>query len=167
MSKVIIHYFTGTGNTAHAVKVISRELQTAGHEVKALQVKNGVLPPDETFDYHIVAFPVLSWAAPVMMKRYLRKMPSGKSVKTAILAVKGAAYFKGKLSMGYSGQALVQARNILTRKDYNVFLTGEAAFPDNWTQMTNPCDESDTKTILEVGEEDIYAPNRALPERST
>ena len=81
MSKVIIHYFTGTGNTAHSVKLISEQLQAAGHEVKIRPVKKGVLPPGEVFDYHIIAFPVLSWSAPVMMKHYLRKKPQGNGVK--------------------------------------------------------------------------------------
>ncbi len=31
MLKVIIHYFTGTGNTAHAVKVLAEKLDAAGH----------------------------------------------------------------------------------------------------------------------------------------
>jgi menaquinone-dependent protoporphyrinogen IX oxidase len=97
MSKVIIHYFTGTGNTAHSVKLISEQLQAAGHEVKIRPVKKGVLPPGEVFDYHIIAFSVLSWSAPVMMKRYLRKMPQGNVAKTTILSLTGAVLNEGKL----------------------------------------------------------------------
>ena len=52
MGKVIIHYFTGTGNTAHAVKVLDEKLDAAGHEVLISEVKTNVLPPDEVCDYH-------------------------------------------------------------------------------------------------------------------
>jgi flavodoxin len=90
MSKVIIHYFTGTGNTAHSVKFMSEQLQAAGHEVKVRQVKKKVLSSDEVFDYQIIAFPVLSWTAPVIMKRYVRQMPRSKGTKTAILAKQGS-----------------------------------------------------------------------------
>jgi Pyruvate/2-oxoacid:ferredoxin oxidoreductase delta subunit/flavodoxin len=155
MSKVIIHYFTGTGNTAHSVNLISEQLQAVGYEVKSWQVKKDVLPPDEVSDYHIFAFPVLSWAAPVIMKRYLRKMPDDKGTKTAILAINGAIFNNGKLVKGYTGQALEQVENILKRKKYDVFLTGNASFPDNWTQVTNPCSVQDTEAIFPLGEAEV------------
>ena len=106
MTKTIIHYFTDTGNTAHSVKIIAEQLHNEGHEVKICQVKKDVLPPKEVFDYHIIAFPVLSWAAPDMMKQYIRKMPVLPGAKTAILAVNGAIIRKGKLVKGFTGQAL-------------------------------------------------------------
>jgi NAD-dependent dihydropyrimidine dehydrogenase PreA subunit/flavodoxin len=155
MSKVIIHYFTGTGNTAHSVKLMSERLQAAGYEVKSWQVKKGVLPPDDVPDYHIFTFPVLSWAAPVIMKRYLRQMPCVKGTRTAVLAINGAVFYNGKLVKGYTGQALEQVENILKRKEYDVFLTGNASFPDNWTQVTNPCSVKDTEIIFPLGEAEV------------
>jgi NAD-dependent dihydropyrimidine dehydrogenase PreA subunit/flavodoxin len=169
MSKVIIHYFTGTGNTAHSVKLISDRLKTTGHEVKIWKVKKNVLPPDEVFDYQIIAFPVLSWAAPVMMKRYVQRMSISKGAKTAILAVNGAIFYNNKLVKGYTGQALEELENILKRKKYDVFLTGNASFPDNWTQVTNPCSKEDTDIIIPLGDievrlftEDFIAGKRKL-----
>lgn len=155
MPKVIIHYFTGTGNTAHSVKLMSEQLQSLGYEVKIRQVKKEVLPPNEASDYHIFAFPVLSWAAPVIMKRYLRKMPGGKGTKTAILAINGAIFHDGRLVKGYTGQALEQVEIILKRKKYDVILTGNASFPDNWTQVTNPCSVKDTDVIFPLGEAEV------------
>jgi NAD-dependent dihydropyrimidine dehydrogenase PreA subunit len=155
MSKVIIHYFTGTGNTAHSVKLISEQIQAVGYEVISLQVKKDVLPPDEVPDYHIFAFPVLSWAAPVIMKRYLRQMLCAKGTKTAVLAINGAIFNNGKLVKGYTGQALEQVESILKKKNYDVFLTGNASFPDNWTQVTNPCSVQDTEVIFPLGEAEV------------
>jgi NAD-dependent dihydropyrimidine dehydrogenase PreA subunit len=157
MATTIIHYFTGTGNTAHAVKIISEQLRGIGHEVTMLQVKKDVVPPVEAYDFHIIAFPVLSWSAPVMMKRYLRKMPRVNGVRTAILAIKGAIFAGKDLSIGYTGQALEQAKNILTRRQYNVFLTGDTAYPDNWTQLTNPCTAHENEKIFPIGDADVNA----------
>lgn len=157
MGKVIIHYFTGTGNTAHAVKVLAKKLDAAGHEVIISEVKKNILPPDKVYDYHIIAFPVLSWAAPVMMKKYVRKMPRSQGVKTAILAVNGAIFHDGELVKGYTGQALEQVEGILRRKKYDVFLTANASFPDNWTQATNPCNQQDTEAIFPLGEAEVIA----------
>jgi len=157
MPTTLIHYFTGTGNTAHAVKLISEALQAAGHVVTVVQVRYGVLPPTGTFDYHIVAFPVLSWAPPVMMSRYLKLMPRLNGAKAAILAINGALVSNGKMVAGYTGQALEKAEKILRRKKMDVFLTGNASFPDNWTQMTNPCDEEGLKIVIPQGEAQVRA----------
>lgn len=155
MSKIIIHYFTGTGNTAHAVKLIYEHLHALGHEVKTTEVKKDVFPSDNVYDYQIFAFPVLSWSAPVMMKKYIGQMSEGNNVKTAVLAINGAIFNKGKLIKGYTGQALEQIEKILKRKNYDVFLTGNASFPDNWTQMTNPCNLQDVEAIFPLGEAEV------------
>lgn len=150
-----IHYFTGTGNTARAVGILKESLQTAGHEVSIVEVKHGILPTEEAFDYHIVAFPVLSWAPPAMMHAYLKKWTKKKGTKVAILAINGALLREGKLISGYTGQALEEAERILKHKKMDVFLTGNASFPDNWTQMTNPCDEAGLQVILPQGEAQV------------
>jgi NAD-dependent dihydropyrimidine dehydrogenase PreA subunit/flavodoxin len=155
MTRTVIHYFTGTGNTAHSVKMIAEQLQNTGHEVKICQVKKDILPPDEFFNYHIIAFPVLSWAAPDLMKHYIRKMPVSTGAKTAILAVNGAVIRKGKIVKGFTGQALEEISNILRRKKYDVFLTGNASFPDNWTQFFNPSKKEEAEIIFPFGESDV------------
>ena len=157
MPKTIIHYFTGTGNTAHSVKLIYEKLKAAGHDITIGQVKKNIIPPSGTFDYHIIAFPVLSWAAPVIMKRYIREMPRSKGAKAAVLAIIGGIVTEGRLVKGYAGQALEQVEKILCRKKYDVFLTRDATFPDNWTQVTNPCSLKDTELIFPVGEADVNA----------
>jgi len=155
MPTTLIHYFSGTGNTARAVKIIAENLTKAGHLVTTVQINKGADPPMNQIDYHIVAFPVLSWAPPVMVKQYLRKMPPSAGAKVAILAINGAVVRNGKLIRGYTGQALEAAERLLKRKKFDVFLTANASFPDNWTQMTNPCDEQAQEVIFGVGEADV------------
>jgi len=156
MPNTLIHFFTGTGNTAHAVRTIVDGLRKAGQEVTTVQVSQGVNPPDlSSFDRHIVAFPVLSWAAPVMMRQYLKRFPKSQGKQVAILAVNGAVFYKGKMVPGASGQALEEVEHLLRRKRYDVFLSGEASFPDNWTQMTDPGDEKSQKIIITHGEADV------------
>lgn len=152
MANIIIHYFTGTGNTAHCVKLMTESLQSHGHEVKIWQVRQHVLPPAGDFDYHIIAFPVLAFAAPVIMKKYIHKMPRVDGIKTAMLAVNGCIIHDGKLIKGFTGHALEQLEKILLHKNYDVFLTGNASFPENWTQTTNPCSPEDIKAIFPQGE---------------
>ena len=70
----------------------------------------------------------------------------------AILAVNGASSYGGKIVEGYTGQALEQVERLLKHKGYDVFLTGNASYPENWTQMTNPCDAQTVQAILPLGD---------------
>lgn len=155
MPKTIIHYFTGTGNTAHAVKMVAKALAEADHSVTTVKLSKGVMPQKGKYDYHIFAFPVLSWAAPAMMKEYVKQMPVSSGEKVAALAINGAIISEGKLVNGFTGQALEEIEEILKRKKYDVFLTSNASFPENWTQMTNPCDENAIPVIFKEGEADV------------
>jgi NAD-dependent dihydropyrimidine dehydrogenase PreA subunit len=152
MPTTLIHYFTGTGNTAHAVNLIAEQLQAAGHQVTTIQVCKGITPPAGNYDYQLFAFPVLSWAPPVMMSRYIRQLPGSSGGKAAVLAINGAIVQNGKLVQGFTGQALEETERLLKRKKYDVFLTGNASFPENWTQMTNPCPEEAIQVIFPEGE---------------
>jgi NAD-dependent dihydropyrimidine dehydrogenase PreA subunit len=155
MKTVFIHYFTGTGNTAHSVKMIAEQLRKNDFEIEIFQVKKGIVPPDRIPDFHIIAFPVLSWAAPILMKKYITAFSSKTKAPTAILAIQGAIVNKGKVVMGYSGQALEEVEKILKRKQYDVFHTGVASFPDNWTQVTNPCKADEIDTIFKIGDSEV------------
>jgi len=157
MATIFIHYFSGTGNTAHSVKLMADKLTANGHETQIIQVKKDSIPTDTIPDFHIFAFPIFSWAAPVLMQKYIAQMPRSKGTKTAILAINGAIVYNGELVKGYTGQALEQVEKVLRRKKYDIFLTGNASFPDNWTQFTNPCTTDDVQQIFPVGEAEVIS----------
>jgi ferredoxin len=89
------------------------------------------------------------------MKKYIQQMLPSKGTKVAILAVNGAIIRNGKLIKGDTGQALEQVESILHRKKYDVFLTANTSFPDNWTQVTNPSSIPDTEIIIPMGEIEV------------
>lgn len=162
MSTIFIHYFTGTGNTDRAAGILCNEIKAAGNEVISIRVQKGVSPPKDLSGVQIVAFPVLSWAAPSMMIKYLKQWPDSSESRVSLLAINGASFYKGNLTFGYTGQALEQAERILRKKGYDVFLTGNASFPDNWTQMTNPCDEISIQKIMPLGDAQVLDFSRKL-----
>ena len=44
--KTVIHYFSATGNTARAVRIVAARLEAAGHQV-ATRTIDGQAPPDD------------------------------------------------------------------------------------------------------------------------
>jgi NAD-dependent dihydropyrimidine dehydrogenase PreA subunit/flavodoxin len=155
MSRMLIHYFTGTGNTARAVGRIKAALTAAGREVEAIEVRAGVVAPAGRYDAHLVAFPVLAFSAPALMKRYLHALPPGEGVPAAVLAVNGAEFENGAVEEGYAGQAIEQIEAILCRKGYEVLLTGGASYPENFTQLVEPADEGAVSAMLRHGDEAV------------
>jgi Pyruvate/2-oxoacid:ferredoxin oxidoreductase delta subunit len=146
MPKVFIHYFSGTGNTKRAVDVISENLKKNNFEVKQLVIGETKPVITEKGALHIFAFSILSWSAPVLVKKYLRRLPrlpQGEGAKAALIAVYA----------GDPGQALVDVDLFLKNRQYDVFLSGGACYPNNWSQMTNPPDATKIKDILDGGDQ--------------
>jgi Pyruvate/2-oxoacid:ferredoxin oxidoreductase delta subunit len=143
MTKVYIHYFSGTGNTKRAVDVISEDLKKHNFEVKKLVIGKDKLVNLDNEALHIFAFSILSWSAPVLVQKYLRRLAPGRGAKAAAFAVYA----------GDPGQALVDAQKILRNRQFDVFLSGGACYPNNWSQMTNPVPADEAKDVLAAGDQ--------------
>ncbi|MBU1077206.1 MAG: EFR1 family ferrodoxin, partial [Spirochaetes bacterium] len=138
----IIHYFTGTGNTLHAVRMIQDRLKKAGHKVTIQRISYGVRSPEAEFGLHVIAFPTYSWTAPAVVQDYIRRMPDGQGRKAAVFTT-------------YGGNPLGAPEFIhrkLKARGYDVMITGGALYPDNWTQMVNPPDKAKAGQMIKQGE---------------
>ena len=117
MKRVLIHYFTGTGNTEHAIKLIKKELEKNGMLVITKRIESNFSIEENEFDSHIFAFPVYGFAPPYIFRDYLRKIKSGDNVKTAILSINGASVKKDKIISGVSAYSTEYVEKILKRKN--------------------------------------------------
>ena len=152
MKKAVIHYFTGTGNAEHAALAAAAELFNSGYQTDTIRVEESVTPPSDDCDIDIFFFSVYSWSAAVMMKRYMRSMPHVNKRKAAIFAVFGTSVpDKG----GNPGQALANARAILSRRGYDVFLTDGMRYPVNWIQFSQTPDKDIASIIMKKGDVQI------------
>lgn len=128
MNKVLIHYFSGTGNSAAVGELVADELQQSGYQSAIRPITDGRLPYSSTYNYHVFTFPIYAYILPAIMKKYLQHLPPGRGTKTMILAIPA----------GYEGRALYDAARILKRRGYEVQLTDSISYPDNFTQISNP-----------------------------
>ncbi len=158
MPKVFIHYFSGTGNTKRAVDLITNDLKRKGFEVKQFVIGENRPVFTENADFNLFAFSILSWSAPVLVKKYLRRIPQGGGKKAAVFAVYA----------GDPGHALLEIERLLKHKQFEVFLTGGACYPNNWTQMTNPPGAEKINEILNCGDNQaqVYAASFIKGERN-
>jgi Pyruvate/2-oxoacid:ferredoxin oxidoreductase delta subunit/flavodoxin len=143
MSKILIHYFSATGNTKRAVEQIGDVLKGKGMVVEERMIEDEKPGEIERFDFHLFAFPILSWDAPAFVKRYIRQLPDGHGAKAAVFAVYG----------GDPGGAVDRIARILNRKHYRVVCTGGAIYPSNWSQVMNPMIDEEAQKIIDQGDQ--------------
>lgn len=167
MKSLCIHYFSGTGNSERAAMLIAEAVTTKGKSVTIRNITATATPPTEHFDLNLFIYPTYSWAAPVMVKRYLRSFHGHAGDKAAVLQIFGGA----EKYDGNAGQGVRETSRILRRRGFEVVLSEGLAYPSNWVQFSNPpekksCDavrsRSDKKLIIFTrkllkGEQSFYS----------
>lgn len=117
--KAVIHFFSGTGNTARAVQAIAARLEAAGFEVARQTIAGRAEPPTEIPDLTVVAFPIWAWAAPHFVRAYARRLPRAAGARAAVFATCG----------GFGAQGVGEMERILRRRGYRIACSGEALYP--------------------------------------
>ena len=141
--KVCIHFFSATGNTARAVRLVGEQLEKAGHGVSYFPVRGDSAPPADIPDLTVVAFPIWSWAAPHFVLNYVRRLPRAAGARAAVLSTCG----------GFGAQGVEEAVRLLQSRGYRVACSGEAVYPDNWTLAMSPPAGEELNKKLATGDD--------------
>ena len=81
MKTVLIHYFSGTGNSHHAAELIGEVLSKNGYKTIIHAIENGFYPNTVNMDLHIFFFPVYATAVPHIMCNIYLIYQMGKKQK--------------------------------------------------------------------------------------
>ncbi len=154
MKSLLIHYFSGTGNTERAVKIIAERLEEKKYGVTLQEVQTNIMFNDCEADLHVFAFPVYAMSVPNIMLEYLNKAYTDKPAKAAVLAIHGEIN-KEKSIPGHPGFSPMQAQKILEEKGFEVFLTDAFGYAVSMTQMMNVPDQETIKYLNELGDEKL------------
>lgn len=144
MSKCLIHYFSGTGNTYHMVKNMEKEIISRGHEVNLVNVEKDNEKKLSEYELHIFCFPVYGFGVPSIMIKYINNLNIIKS-RAAIVCT----------SAGIEGQALSYSKYLLSKKGLDVFLTDMIIYTYNWTQLFNPSGKENEEKVFNAAETKI------------
>lgn len=131
MPKILIHYFSGTGNSLLAAKILVKELEGYGYVPVFQNIEDRIYGNSNDFDIHIFFFPIYATAIPHIVAKYIHSIPDGKKAKTAIISANGR--ISTRFRDGYQGWALHQARFYLLLRNYDVFFSDTLDFPHNVT----------------------------------
>lgn len=155
MPAAAIHYFSGTGNTYRAVRIVEERLKRTGLKVDLYRVSESLEPPRRPYALHVFAFPVYGLDMPHIMLRYMQQLSRDKA-RTAVIAVFGD--FKVEhWANGYEGNALARATKLLQSKGYNVIFTDAVGYPQSITSGLNPPEPADQAAIRERSDRKVEA----------
>lgn len=117
--KVLIIYFSGTGNTYYCANYIKEHLTQNGNEISMYSIENLSKGEIGHYDFLITGFPVYACNVPAVMRNYLEGIP--------LTAGKGAYIFCTK---GFSsGNSLKRASNILKSSGYHISGYADVTMP--------------------------------------
>ncbi len=104
--KILVLYFSATGNTRHAAEYIAGKLRSAGEEASVASIEE--LPPEQVrCDMLIMGYPVNAFSLPGSVRNYIAAMPDpdlkGAFVFCTMGAWPGDAVRKGLLALKKRG----------------------------------------------------------------
>jgi NAD-dependent dihydropyrimidine dehydrogenase PreA subunit len=135
MGSAAVHFFSGTGNTHRAVRIIEMKLKDAGYSVDLFRVTGSSAMPVKKYDVSVFAFPVYALDIPHIMAGYMKRMPHGGEAKAAVITIYGN--WDPETVPGDAGCCLTRAAAILKKRGYDVFYTDTVGYSVNWTALLN------------------------------
>lgn len=145
MRRVIIHYFSGTGNTYHMVKLIGNRLKQHGYEIIYENIEYGNKEQFNDAALHIFSYPIYAFGTPSIVLRYLKNLKLANGCKASVICS----------CVEFEGQSLTHVTKLLKKKGYDVFLTDVGIYPHNWTQIANPIDKKKQNQVFECTDKRI------------
>jgi ferredoxin len=140
--------FSATGNSARALRVAAGELRAGGHAVYEFTIAKGKPAPVlDPYDLVVFAFPVLAKAPPVMVTRFIKALPCGRSAggsrkRAAVMAIDG----------GGGGFAANRAALLLEKRGFETVAVAKPAYPANWAQVLGIFDDRRAAELLASGD---------------
>ncbi|MDP3177755.1 MAG: hypothetical protein Q8M76_07615 [Spirochaetaceae bacterium] len=154
--KARIDSFSGTGNAERAASILARELsaalweldrRTIGYPSHAAAAHPRMGGPEIPEDLLVLVCPVYAFMPPVLVKRWIRRLPRGdrgaRRVPAIVLCVDG----------GGGGQAPDMACRMLARRGYRPLASTNVSYTENWTVITPPPSPEAQRKTTAAGDE--------------
>jgi Pyruvate/2-oxoacid:ferredoxin oxidoreductase delta subunit len=156
-SKLIIYYFSGTGNSANVARWMANAAEKKGMIATLINIAESnrlhiPVPPADT----LVAFcsPVHGFNYPPVMQAFIRRFPKGNN--SVLLLNTRAGMLIGKfITPGLSGITFYLAALILWLKGYRIKAMFPVDLPSNWISVHPGLNERTVKYMHERNRERV------------
>ena len=133
ISKLMIYYFSGTGNAKQIAWWVAENAREKGIDVRLCNIST-VDVPEETFDLEtvlVIISPIHGFSYPQITFDFIRRLPKGRN-RVVLMATRGGMRIRNFVTPGLTGVAFFISQIILKSKGYRI--TGQIPFdmPANW-----------------------------------
>lgn len=139
IKRIVIFYFSGTGNALAASKWISQEATSTGVETQIVNIAKNPNPNDFNFDENTLlgfCFPTHGFNAPPIVIKFLRNFPStNKKLRFFTLNTRAGMKLSKLFTPGVSGLAFAFPFSILASKGYKCIGHRPLDMPSNWISI--------------------------------
>ena len=133
--KVIIYYFSGTGNAKNAAKWIQKTAEENGLETQLINIDRfeTIVPPALT-EKTLIGFcsPTHGFNLPPLALKFIQKFPKTKKIDAFILNTRGGLKLFKLFLPGISGMAQLLPAIMLCLKGYRIVAMQPLDLPSNW-----------------------------------
>lgn len=136
-SKLIVYYFSGTGNSATVARWLSDCAMQKGMEVDLIniaQVKTAIAPIQHESTLIAFCSPVHGFNYPPIMQAFIRRFPKAKN-PVLLLNTRAGMLINKWITPGISGITFYLSALILSLKGYRIRAMFPVDLPSNWIPM--------------------------------
>lgn len=150
MKKVLIRYFTGTGNSLLIARVCQEVCEENGYDVTLSVIDRDTTDELAGLDLVGVVYPVIALAAPRIVRRYLDRLPlTENGPRVFLMATMGGR--------NEEGWALTEPTGRLAKKGYTVCGTRAITMPNNWVAFNDCTPPEEAERTIGAGEREALA----------
>ncbi|MBN1387373.1 MAG: EFR1 family ferrodoxin [Bacteroidales bacterium] len=135
--KLLIYWFSGTGNAQSASKWISEYARKTGMETELIELSKCKIPDKDIFPKNTLigfCYPTHGFNAPPAVIKFIRKFPRGKC-DIFLLNTRAGMKISKVFTPGLSGLALFLPAIIMKLKGYRVRGYRPLDMPSNWISL--------------------------------
>jgi len=149
--KILIFYFSGTGNSKQVARWISEFAAARSIECRVLDISRtdiSQLEPLDSNAFIIIISPVHGFNYPKITLDFIRRFPSGKN-KIVLMNTRAGMKIGSFITPGLTGIAFILSSLLLKRKGYKI--VGQIPFdmPSNWISIHPALRENAVKFIYQ------------------
>lgn len=123
-----LFYFSGSGNTELLARTLKQRLAELGAAPELLSISRTAVLPERAPERLVLLFPVYAFDAPVIVRRFLKRLPAcppGSGAKAFVIAAPGDPHW-------LNGSATFGVTRLLGKKGYGVVRREMIVMPSNF-----------------------------------
>lgn len=153
--KVVIYYFSGTGNAKNTALWVRNEAKKIGVDVEIFniaKINNQEIPKPAKNTLIGFISPTHGFHFPAIMRKFIKKFPKSNNCSAFIMNTRAGIRIGSKTIGGLSGVLHYWSSIILIRKDYKIVGLLPVDLPSNWISLHPAIKKTGTELIYKCVE---------------